>query len=173
MKEFKVEYFIISIVLLLRHLLKHYVFREEQREWFHGFVLEFYQRWKTKDANDTDIIAFSDSRQQSQGEIEIRQRLIRQNYFEWVANQGHEMRVRDQRRTFNEAERIRIYRRDRGLCQKCLEEGKTEIEAYVPWREYDADHVLPHAEGGHTSIENARVLCRYHNRAAGARLAQE
>jgi len=66
---------------------------------------------------------------------------------------------------FNEAERISIYRNDEGLCQICIEEGKPVKECEVPWKEFEADHVLPHSKGGKTVIENAQVLCRYHNRA--------
>lgn len=44
------------------------------------------------------------------------------------------------------------------------------MEAEVPWREYDADHIIAYTKGGKTIVENARVLCRYHNRSAGASL---
>ena len=38
---------------------------------------------------------------------------------------------KDERRAFDEAERIAIYRRDEGLCGMCIEEGKPEVEARV------------------------------------------
>jgi 5-methylcytosine-specific restriction endonuclease McrA len=38
----------------------------------------------------------------------------------------------------------------------------------VGWREYDADHVIPHSKGGQTSVVNAQLLCRYHNQQKGA-----
>lgn len=172
MKEFRVEYFIISVFLLIRHLSRLYLFREEQRQWFYEFVMDFYNRWKEKDESDVDVIAFSDNRQQSQTEIEVRQRIMRQLFFDWLTRRDHEMKTLDGKRSFSEAQRIRIYRRDRGLCQACLDERKPEKEAEVPWREYDADHIIAHAQGGQTTVENARVLCRYHNRSAGAALAE-
>ncbi len=76
---------------------------------------------------------------------------------------------KDTRRIFNEAEKIRIYRRDKGLCQLCLAEGKDAKESTVSWSEYEADHILPHAKGGPTDVFNAQVLCRYHNRMKGAK----
>jgi hypothetical protein len=82
---------------------------------------------------------------------------------------SHEMLTKDERRAFNEAERIAIYRRDNGLCQMCVAEEKPEKECRVPWSEYDADHVIPHSKGGKTEIENAQVLCRYHNQQKGAK----
>ena len=45
----------------------------------------------------------------------------------------------------------------------CLEEGKSEREARVPWSEFQADHVIPYAKGGETTLDNAQLLCRYHN----------
>ena len=68
------------------------------------------------------------------------------------------------------AERIRIYRRDKGRCQQCLAEGKPPKEAKVPWEEYEADHIVPHSKGGETVPDNAQVLCRYHNRQKGAQI---
>lgn len=71
--------------------------------------------------------------------------------------------LKDEKRCFSEAERISIYRRDKGLCQMCLKEGKSEKEACVGWSEYEADHIITHAKGGPTTIFNGQVLCRYHN----------
>lgn len=167
-KELRIEYFIISTYLLLRHLLTHYVFDDAEGELFHSFVLDFHDRWRARREEDNDILIFSDNRQQSAGEIEVRDRIIRQMFFEYAAEEGYKMLTTDERRVFSEAERIRIYRRDEGLCQMCLAERKPEEEARVSWSEYDADHVIPHAKGGRTDVENAQVLCRYHNRQKGA-----
>jgi hypothetical protein len=168
MKELSVEYFIVSIYLLLRHLRAHYVFAEEEKALFRDFVLDFHQRWADHREDDADVLRFSDARQQSAREIEVRDRVLRQLFFEFAQTRDQPIIVKDERRAFDEAERIAIYRRDDGLCQMCLEEGKPEQEARVPWREFDADHVLPHSRGGRTLVENGRVLCRTHNRGRGA-----
>jgi len=171
MKEFRVEYFIISVYLLLRHLATYYVFDLAERRLFHDFVVDFHTRWRRAEHEaDMDILMFSDNRQQTGGEIEIRDRILRQVFFEYANKIGHQMLTKDDRRAFNEAERIQIYRRDNGMCYICLAEGKPEKEALVPWRDYQADHVVPHAKGGLTVMENARVLCRYHNQQKGSRL---
>jgi len=162
-RELNREYFIISVYLLLRHLKKYYVFDEKEKNLFHEFVVDFHKRWRDKNEDDRDIILFSDNRQQSANEIETRHRIIRQTFFEYAKENGVSILTKDERRSFNEAERISIYRRDNGLCQICVEEGKPEKECRVPWSEYDADHVVPHSRGGETDIENAQVLCRYHN----------
>ena len=166
-REFRIEYFIISMYLLLRHLRTYYVFGPEEQKLFHQFTLDFYERWHRRRDRDTDILLFSDNRQQTGGEIEVRHRILRQIFFEYVTEKGQEMIAKDDRRAFSEAERIRIYRRDNGLCQLCLENGRPESEARVLWNEYEADHVIPHSRGGRTLVENAQVLCGYHNRHKG------
>lgn len=163
----KTEYFIISVYLLLRHLCKHYAFGDDERLLFREFVYDFHDRWKNSREEDIDVQVFSNNRQQSGGEIKVRQRIIRQLFFEYADEQGHEILAKDSRRSFDESERIRIYRRDDGLCQECLSEGKPEEEAQVSWDDYEADHVIPHSKGGKTVIENGQVLCEYHNRRKG------
>lgn len=168
MKEFQSEYFVISTYLLLRHLRNHYVFGKEEEALFRQFAIAFHERWKARREDDSTTLVFSDHRQQTEGDIAVRQRIIRQLFFEFADKQGVEVRAKDSKRGFSESERIAIYRRDEGLCQACLAEGRSEEEALVPWAQYEADHVLPHSRGGETRLENAQVLCRMHNKQKGA-----
>jgi hypothetical protein len=170
-KELRIEYFIISIYLLLRHLLKFYVWDKAERELFLAFTHDFHQRWSESKIDDADIQLFSNKRQQTGGEIEARHQIIRQVFFEYVTAKGLSVKAKDDRRAFNEAERILIYRRDNGRCKQCEAERKPDKECIVPWVEYDADHVVPHSKGGQTSVSNAQVLCRYHNQLKGAAVA--
>ncbi len=164
LKELSREYVIISLYLLLRHLRIHYAFSEEKFDLFSDFVKdEFYPRYLDRSEEDRDILLFMSERQQSKSNIETRDRVIRQMFFESLLKKREELLTKDKTRAFNEAQRIKIYRRDNGLCQQCLAEGKPEEEAIVSWSEFQADHVLPHSKGGQTIIENGQVLCRYHN----------
>lgn len=167
---FKVEYFIISTYLLLRHLNEHYVFEDEEKKLFREFVYDFYDRWHSRKEEDRDILIFSDNRQQTSGEIETRQRILRQLFYEFAQKKQVEIRTKDENRSFSEAQRIKIYRAANGLCSLCIEEGKPEKEAYVTWSNYETDHVLPHSKGGETVIENGQLLCRRHNRIKGSRI---
>lgn len=170
MKEFRTEYFVISLYLLLRHLRDHYVVDDKLESLFQKFTIDFHDRWKARREDDNQVLVFSDHRQQTSNDIAMRQRILRQLFFEYADEQEFEIIAKDTKRAFSEADRIRIYRRDEGRCQECLRNGMSEDEAIVPWDEYEADHVIPHARGGSTTIENAEVLCRAHNRVKGASL---
>lgn len=165
--ELNREYIMVSLYLLIRHLRQYYVFSQEQRILFRDFFSEFYQRWLNPDDEDRDVLSFSEHRQQDQRNVESRHLIIRQLFFQYATEQNKELMLKDTKRVFNEAEKITIYRRDKGLCQDCLREGKSEREATVAWSEYQADHVIPHTKGGHTVVFNGQVLCRYHNARKG------
>jgi hypothetical protein len=178
-KELKDEYFIISAYLLLRHLVAHYVFDKKEKRLFREFIVYFHQLWSgikrekanlNQNPNSVDILGFSENRQQSANEIAIRERILRQMYFEYLNDQGEDMLTIDDRRAFNESERIMIYRMNDGYCQECLKEGKPERECRVSWKEYQADHIFPHSKGGQTSIDNAQLLCAIHNNKKGAQV---
>ena len=162
-KELSVEYFIISFYLLVRHLKKYYVIKEDEKKVIKRFFHSFYQRWWRNDDSDLDIMTFSNNRQQSLNNLQIRDRIFRQLFFEYLSDKNIEFILKDNQRAFNEGQRIAIYRGDNGLCQECLAEGKNEKEAKVSWDDYQADHIFPHSRGGSTDIENGQVLCSYHN----------
>jgi len=168
LRELSREYVVISFYLLLRHLKKYYIINDSIKKLFHSFLIkEFYPRWSSLADNDTDILLFSISRQMDQSNIEIRDQILRQLFFDFAKKNNVEIKTKDQERSYDEAQKICIYRRDKGLCQACLEEGKSEKEATVSWSDFEADHVLPYSQGGQTKVNNAQVLCRYHNRAKG------
>ena len=168
-KEFSVEYFIISIYLLIRHLHKYYVIDDNSRTIIREFIYYFYNRWKTYDeATDTDLLNFSNRRQQGERDLEARDLILRHIFFDYLQDNKKELIEKDGQRAFTELERIIIYREGKGFCQQCLREDKPENEAKVSWSNYQADHVIPHAKGGKTILENAELLCSYHNLSKGA-----
>jgi hypothetical protein len=172
-KEFAVEYFIISVYMLIRHLRRFYVIDEKMRLVIREFIYYYFQRWKTYDeSKDNDILSFSNHRQQGESDLEIRDRIMRQIFFEYLRDNKHSLIVKDENRAFSELDRIIIYRRDKGLCQQCLREDKPEKECVVSWTGYQADHVFPYSKGGQTVIENGELLCRYHNQSKGAEIVK-
>jgi len=59
-------------------------------------------------------------------------------------------------RSFSDAERQKVYEKQKGVCVICKE--KFEIE------EMEADHITPWHEGGKTIEENCQMLCKECNR---------
>jgi len=170
-KEFTIEYFIISIYLLVRHLQKYYVLDDRTKILIREFIYYFHARWRNYDeSEDTDLLTFSNRRQQGEKDIESRDIILRQIFFEYLKEQNKELLEKDKKRSFTELERITIYRKGKGFCQQCLREGKPENEAKVSWSDYQADHVIPHAKGGRTVVENGELLCSYHNQSKGAKI---
>lgn len=171
LKEFSVEYFIISIYMLIRHIRENYIVDELVCNTIREFVIAFHERWKTYDeSSDTDLLTFSNRRQQGEHDLEIRDMILRQVFFQYLKNNQIELLEKDTKRAFSELERIIIYRKGKGLCQQCVRDGKSENESKVSWSNYQADHVLPHSKGGKTVIDNGELLCTYHNLSKGNRI---
>jgi len=162
-KELRREYVIISLYMLLRHLDRYYVIDNSVRELIRAFFYDFWQRWHDSNPDDHDVVFFSSKRQQDAASLRDRDIVFRQLFFEFLEGREESLIAEDTKRAFSEAERIKMYRRDRGICQMCLEEGKDERESRVDWSEFEADHVIPHSKGGRTVMENGPVLCAYHN----------
>ena len=170
-KELSVEYFIISVYLLIRHLRLYYVINDETQAIIREFIYSFHTRWKSYDeSSDTDLLLFSNRRQQGENDIEARDIILRQIFFTYLKDHNFDLIEKDKKRSFTELERIIIYRKGKGFCQQCLRDGKPENEAKVSWSNFQADHVLPHSKGGKTILENGELLCSYHNQSKGARI---
>jgi len=163
--ELKIEYFIVSLYLLLRHLDEYYAFERDKYIVFREFVGAFYQRWARPREEDREILLFEAHRRQTKEEVATRDLITRAVFFE----RKPDLLLKDTKRRFDEAQRIVIYRRDKGLCQTCLAEGKSEQEALVSWIDYNADHIVAHIKGGSTLEENAQVLCKRHNVQKGSK----
>ena len=167
---FRHEYFTISCYLLLRYLINHHNYREEVRLCFRDFVYEFFQRTNRVKTEDENARIFVENTQNDQSAVSNRERVIFDEFSHFARSRqvAVEVETRDAKRSFDTEERVAIWLRDDGLCQMCLYEGKSRHEAQVPFSEFEADHILPHSQGGQTLIENGQVLCREHNRSKGA-----
>ena len=167
-QELKPDYVVLSLFMLVRHLRKYYVADDRVRQLMRKFYISFHARYRGSDLADGLIAQFRENRQHSAAEVRMRELIIRQAFFEYAAQEGVDLMQKDTKRTFDESQRIEIYRREEGRCQQCLAEGRTNDEATVPWNEYEADHILAHTHGGVTDLSNAQLLCRQHNRSKGA-----
>ncbi len=165
----KTRYFIFSCYLLLRLLLKHYVYSDEVRLCFRDFIFAFFLRINPYNPDDMFARNFVENRQQDKKAIETRDRIIRHEFFKFALEEKKMSFVElHEQRAFSEAQRIAIYLRDGGICKMCRDCGKPENECVAPWDDFHADHIIPYSKGGLTTIENGQVLCSAHNLAKGA-----
>lgn len=148
------SYSVISLFLLIMDLLPNYDIKEKHKEianWFIDFesrrmldkkkepehqdpVLVLYQRWISNSSDTTDSLNY-------------RHKVLKEDLLDKVTN----LSLKDSQRSFDEAQRQVIYRRDKGICQIC---GKK-----CEWNDWEADHKNPWRKGGKTEIENGQVLC--------------
>ena len=167
-KELKPDYVVLSLFLLARHIRTHYVIDDSVKRMLRDFYICFHERYRGGDLSDTLMVEFRENRQHSATEVRMRELIIRQAFFEYASKKETALTQKDTKRAFDESQRIAIYRRDKGLCQKCLTDGHGDNASLVPWSEYEADHILAHSQGGMTDMANAQLLCRLHNRQKGA-----
>jgi hypothetical protein len=155
------EYIIISVYLLASRLVhSNWNFTPNNYEKFRLFIESFYERWGKNDDKDRDMMYFKEQRQQNKKSVEARDQMITQCFFSFCP----ELNKRDTQRNFSYLDRVTIYRKNKGVCQMCIKEGKTEDQATVPWSDFEADHLKPWSKEGRTIIENGQVLCKHHNR---------
>ena len=82
----------------------------------------------------------------SKGRIEDRYRFFERKMLDAMSSLGR----LDPTRAYSTAEREIIFYRDKRTCQKC--------NGPVLWADAEIDHITPHAVGGETSMENARLV---------------
>ncbi len=70
-------------------------------------------------------------------------------------------------RAFSPAMRLEAYEKQQGVCPFCVKEHKEKTHFRID--EMDADHIVPWCQGGKTSSENCRMLCKYHNQSKGGK----
>ena len=73
---------------------------------------------------------------------------------------------KDKTRNFTESQKIAIWDRANKQCEWISKNNKQRCrERFINFREADADHIVKWIDGGPTSLENGRLLCKQHNRA--------
>lgn len=151
---------IVSLYLLVSRLLKEYSMKDRENE-IYNFIIEFEKKLIEAEQKEDNVEllkylnAVSHS-SDSTNSIKTRDEVI-SNYFFMIVN---DIEPLDQNREFTEFQRIAIFRRDNEICQEC---GKK-----VDWKDFHADHVVPHSKGGKTTVENGQLLCSVCNLKKGS-----
>ncbi len=166
------EYYIITLYTLIRELqFGNYRFNSGNFREIREFARDFYRRMQNEPVGDDAILRFKSKSQQSADPVAARHWIMMNELWKTEPD----IVELDSQRLFTHAQRVAIFLRDDRVCQQCLEEelealdpdedeSKAKNRARVAWSNWDADHIVMHAEGGDTTIENGQVRCPEHNR---------
>lgn len=148
------RYSVISLFILLMDMMPNYNIRGRENDiadWFIRFESNrAIDETKPPEEQDPRLVIYHERISNSSDTMDsltYRHTLLKESLISEVPD----LPQKDPKRTFDEAQRQVIFRRDRGICQVC----KKECE----WNDWEADHIVPWSNGGKTSIENGQVLC--------------
>ena len=80
-------------------------------------------------------------------------------FLSWILKTYPKTMMKDDKRLFSEEQKRAIWWRAEKRC-----EAPGCVAEFAHWKDADADHWVRHSEGGSTSVENGRLLCKAHNR---------
>jgi hypothetical protein len=107
---------------------------------------------------DSALAAYTDAaRSDSIPSMRYRHEILRSVVLDYIP----ELLLKDESRFFSEEQRLAIFRKNKGICQKC----KVNCDD----SDFHADHIEAHSKGGKTNVKNGQVLCPKCNLAKGDR----
>jgi hypothetical protein len=147
----------VSTYLLVSNLMKNYNLNGKE-EMVRDFVIDFDHRRRTLKQDNEFVTYDKHLARTSDGEeaIGYRHEMLLREFHSYAS----ELIPLDSQRSFDEAQRIAIYRRDNGECKYCGEK--------VEWADFHADHVVAHSKAGPTTVKNGRLACSKCNTKKGA-----
>lgn len=169
---FSDEYFIISLYTIIREInFGNFRFYSRNFDEIREFSKNWYNRFVNEPTGDDIILRFKQFSQQNANAVAARHMYIMDAFW----STEPDIQELDAQRGFNHNQRVKIFLRNNRVCDDCLEKLKSESDesqddsvairkSRVPWADFEADHIVKHAEGGPTTVENGRVRCTKHNR---------
>lgn len=156
------RYNVISLYILLQDLIVNYAIKGREKDlakWFIAFETNrAIEMDKPQGEQDPRLVIYHEKTSHSTDALDslnYRNEYLKECLLESVSN----LPQKDTKRMFDSSQRIVIYRKNNGICQKC---GKK-----CDWNDYEADHIIPWNRGGKTEIENGQVLCGSCNASKG------
>ena len=154
------RYSVISLYILVSQLIDKYVIKDQYkkiRDWFIDF--ETWRRDLAKRSIDdpevdAEFLAFQEKIKNASDtfdSLKYRNEFLMNRMFEAIPN----LETKDKQREFDHAQRMAIYRRDKGCCQVKLRCNGKKCE----WNNWHADHIIPWSKGGKTIVANGQVAC--------------
>jgi len=145
---------VVSIYLLVSELMEKYAISGREttiRDWFVQFENDRrVEQNKDEDERNPDLIRYQEKVMQavdSKDSIEFRHKILMTSFLSYCP----ELEPLDPQREFTPEQRLTVFRKYNGICQKCGGE--------IKWDDFHADHVVPFSKGGKTTISNGQLLC--------------
>lgn len=153
---------IVSLYFLVSTIIKEYSLKDKEKL-IKDFVIYFQDKLREAEEkeNNPELIKFLNAVSHSSdgaNSIRIRHDILMNNFLIFVKD----LEPLDKNRGFTEVERIAIYRKNDGICQKCKQK--------VEYSDFHADHISPHSRSGKTTISNGQTLCSKCNLQKGAKI---
>jgi 5-methylcytosine-specific restriction endonuclease McrA len=155
---------VVSLYLLVSELLEKYAISNKEatlRDWFIEFEKERREEEENpEDAREPDWIRYQETIMQavdSKASIEFRHKMLMTSFLLYYP----ELEPLDSQRAFTDEQRVTMFRKYKGICQRCSKE--------IKWDEFNADHIVPFSKGGKTTIANGQLLCASCNITKGAK----
>jgi hypothetical protein len=167
--ELNIKWGFVDFYLLVSLLINEYILKGKEID-FSSFYIGFEKERRSVEdeaelieAGDSwskDLFDYMTAFKQSGGirsNIETRNQVYTRKLFKEIIDLNH----KDTQRLFDKNQRIVIWRRDNEECKQC--------ECKVEFSDMQADHIIPHAKGGKTTIENGQTLCASCNQSKGSK----
>ncbi|MCK5060102.1 MAG: DUF262 domain-containing protein [Candidatus Pacebacteria bacterium] len=135
----------INVYLLISYLLKNTKLTKD----FYALFFDWYSQTEPERRKDNEYRLYMSSSSNSRSAIEGRFRILISALYQQFPKLG--IIQLDQKRLFDEEQKMDIFARDKGVCQKCSKK--------VGERSWHADHKKPWIKGGKTILDNGELLC--------------
>jgi len=161
------RYNVISLYCVIAEMQKQYAFdqiKPRLRDWFLGFEeVRRAQEGKPEDEVDSEWASYKEKishSTDSADSVRWRMDFMLRHFLELHPSIDR----KDNQRSFTHAQRLAVFRRDKGHCQLKLKCDGVKLT----WDDWHCDHTIPWTGGGKTTVENARVAYTTCNLSKGA-----
>lgn len=157
--EFKGRGQFVTLYWLVSQTLDVYTMSGHEKD-LREFFIAFETKRQISKEEDVDMIRYSEALSRSSDgreRIQYRHDMLLREWLLYLP----ELALKDNQRNFTPEQRMAIYRRDKGICQLCGQ--AVELE------DFEADHIVAHAQGGYTNLVNGQAAHKVCNASKGKR----
>ncbi len=147
---------VISLYTLASELLENYAILRKYKKFSNWFIDFEVRREAQEPQEDDEMYGYHQAIYQRTG-AESAQKTRREVLIKDLLASMPDLALLDKQRQFTEEQRRVIYRRASGECIN--PNNNSECVKNCTWDNWHADHIIPHSQGGQTTVENGQLLC--------------